>query len=300
MSRFGTIVWLLALLWLVSFAVSSLIGKEGIAGESIKVIPVTGAIGFAGINPLLMKYAQPDDIIEKLDKAGDDRNVKGVILEINCPGGAVVGSKEVADAVKKLKQKKPVVALIREVGTSGGYWIASAADKVIADPLSVTGSIGVAGSYLEFSGLMKKYDVAYEEISAGKYKEMGSPFRELTEEEKGLLMQKVNAIQDYFIEDVARNRGLKTDDVTKIATGEFFLGKEAKEIGLVDELGNMDTAFNVTKELAKAPDARLAREKQKRSLYDYLSEFSLRSSYLIGRGIGAELKAPVDGMLIRA
>lgn len=298
MSRLTQVLLILLLLWAVSYTAASLMEK-GSFGNKIAVIPVTGTIMVGGYDSVITAGFSSDMILEKIKEVEEDKGVKGVIIELNTGGGTVVGSKEIADAVKKLRTKKPVVALIRDIGASGGYWIASSADKVVADPLSLTGSIGVMGSYLQFSGLFDKYGVEYERLVGGKYKDMAAPFKEPTEEELALLQKSIDKVHDYFIKDVALNRKLSEGEVRRLATGEPFLGIEAKELGLVDELGNLDIAVNLTKQLAGIEDASVVRMKEHTALFNLFSGFSSKAAYYMGRGIGAELKAD-EGLLIRA
>ncbi len=300
MSRFTQALLILILLWAASYAAASLLEKGRFGADKIAVIPITGSIMVGGYDGFIAAGLSPDTILETIKEAEEDKSVKGVIIELNTGGGTVVGSKEIADAVKKLKQTKPVVALIRDIGASGGYWIASSADRIVADPLSLTGSIGVMGSFLQFSGLFDRYGVEYERMVGGKYKDMGAPFREPTDEELALLQKSIDKVHDYFIKDVAANRNLDEDKVRKLATGELFLGIEAEELGLVDELGNLGTAVNITKGLAGIEDASVIRMKEHTALFNLFSGFSSKAAYFIGKGIGAELKAVDNGMLIRA
>ena len=141
-----------------------------------------------------------------LKKAKENPRIKAIVVEINSPGGTVVASKEIAAAVEDAKTKKPVIAWIREVGASGGYWVASSADHIIADEMSITGSIGVLGSYLSFGGLIEDYNVSYERLVGGQYKDAGSPFKDLSAEERELLQERINIIHDAFIRKVAKDR----------------------------------------------------------------------------------------------
>ena len=189
------------------------IPQGAIESNKIAVIPINGLITSGdmvspGSGFLYENTITSGGIINFIEAANKDKNIKGVILNINSPGGTVVGSKEIVDAIKKVD--KPVVALIRDVGASGAYWVASATDLIIADPLSVTGSIGVFGGYLEFSDLMSKYGVEFHSIKSGKYKDLGNQFVNLTEEGERILQGKLGIIHDYFLEDVNKNR--KRDD----------------------------------------------------------------------------------------
>jgi len=179
-----------------------------ISGNRIAVIHINGPISSGDDNfnggLLAGDSVNSGSIVQFIESASKDKTIKGIILNINSPGGAVVASKDITEAVKKVD--KPVVALIREVGASGAYWVASAADIIVADPLSITGSIGVFGGYLEFSELMSNYGVEFHSIKSGKYKDLGNQFVNLTPEGEKILEDKLNIIHDYFVDDVNGNR----------------------------------------------------------------------------------------------
>ena len=275
-------------LFVLSYASSKLININD-ARDKIAVIPITGVITIDGGGiGFESQGASSTDIVQFIQEANKNPNVKGIILEINSPGGSAVASKEIADAVKN--SKKPVVSWIREVGASGAYWISSSSKLIAADPLSITGSIGVTGSYLEFSDLFEKYGVTYERLVSGKYKDTGSPYKELTEEEKRLLQDKINQIHSVFVDEVASNRKLNRNQVEKLATGEFYLGKEAYDLGLVDYLGGKDLALNLTKQLAGIKEAELIRYERKRGIFDIVGGLSAKNFYYMGKGIGSEIK----------
>ena len=173
-------------LFVVSYASSRLIDIKD-TRDKIAVIPITGVITIDGGGiGFESSGASSTDIVEFIQEANKNQNVKGILLEINSPGGSAVASKEIADAVEN--SKKPVVSWIREVGASGAYWISSSSKLIVADPLSITGSIGVTGSYLEFSELFSKYGVTYQEMSTGEYKDLGSPYERLSEKNKKVLL----------------------------------------------------------------------------------------------------------------
>ncbi|MEM4245502.1 MAG: signal peptide peptidase SppA [Candidatus Nanoarchaeia archaeon] len=289
-TKFWYALMIIAILWLVSFALSNLLDFENrVVGNKIVIIPIKGVLTSDGdaLSFIEKTTTSSRTIVNFIQQAETDSSVKGIILEINSPGGTVMGSKEIADAVKKTK--KPTIAVIREVGASGGYWVASAADKVIADPLSITGSIGVTSSYLEFTGLMEKYGVTYEELSTGKYKESGSPFKELTPEERARIQKQLEKIQSYFIEEVRANRNLDQKTITEIKEAGIYLGEEAYQLNMVDLLGGMDTAINLTKEMANITEAKIVRYEEEKGLFDILGILSAESFYYMGRGIGAEI-----------
>jgi len=292
-SKWGTVITVLLGLWLAAFAIAYIMsGKSApvIGDEKIVFIPIYGILTADGSSnlPFGAETVTSTQIVEYIVQAGKEDSIKGVILEINSPGGTVIASKEIANAVKAVAEKKPVVAWIREVGASGGYWVASAANKIVVDPMSITGSIGVTSSYLEYTGLMDEYGIGYEELTAGKYKDAGSPFRELKDTERNILQGKLSIIQAHFINTVAENRGLDKSEVMGLATGMFYLGEEAYDYGLVDYLGGKDLAINVTKELAGLEKVKLVKFEKKKSFIDVLSKLSANAFYHMGRGIGAE------------
>src|SRR3989344_4529148 len=207
---------------------------------NVALIPIEGEITEDGASGLGSSSVSAREVVDFIEEADKNPQVEVLLLDINSPGGSAVASDEIAAAVKK--STKPVVALIREAGASGAYWIASSTDHILANRMSITGSIGVISSYLEFSGLMEKYGIGYEQLTAGERKDLGTPYRKLTDQEKKILQQKLDKIHSFFIEEVAANRHLEVSTVQKIATGEFLLGVEALELGLVDQLGGKEEA----------------------------------------------------------
>ena len=286
MKRWQYVIAILILIWLIGFALSKLFANTPIDEDQILIIPIKGIISMSDSDsPLIASTTNVDVILTSLKKAKENKNIKAVVLEINSPGGTVVASKEVADAVKDFD--KPIVALIREVGASGAYWIASSADKIVADELSITGSIGVISSYLEFSKLMEEYGITYESLVSGRYKDLGSPFKELTSEERNILQSKINKIHQVFLREVKENRNLTS--TKEIETGIFLLGVEAKNLGLIDVLGNKEKAIELAKELSNIKEAKIVEFKEKRTFFDLISKFASYNSYYIGLGIGDKI-----------
>ncbi len=265
----------------------SIADHKDLIRHQIALIPIRGEISSYGGDGFYYEMSASDVIMDQIKTATKDNNVKAIILEINSPGGSVVASKEIADIVKK--SNKPVVAWIREVGASGAYWIASASDLIVADAATITGSIGVTGSYLEFSELMEKYGIGYEELTSGKYKDSGSQFKDLSEEERTLMLSKINKLKVLFVREIAENRNLDISYVNNLATGEIFLGEEAKDLGLVDVLGNRDTAQKEAEKLAGIKHSEIVVFKKEATFSDLLSKLFTKQSYDIGRGIGDSL-----------
>ncbi len=263
---------------------------------NVALIPIEGAISGSGQQGFGSSAVSSKDIVNFIEEAEDNSQVKVLLLEINSPGGSAVASDEIAAAVKKTS--KPVVALIREAGASGAYWVASASDHVIANRMSITGSIGVISSYLEFSGLMEKYGVSYEQLTAGERKDLGTPYKKLTDEEKNILQKKLDKIHDFFIEEVAANRNLEISQVQKIATGEFFLGEEALELGLVDQLGGKDEAETFIREKYGLAEINYVKYEHTSGFFDLLSGVMSTFFFNVGEGIGSILTRQPAGVLM--
>jgi|TARA_Y100000310_G_C20602332_1_gene773707 protease-4 len=280
------IIGLIILSFFISVFLSVFIGNgfENIDGN-VAVIEITGIIIAEEDTGLLFDDVSSSDEITKLIRKADKNDrIKAIIFEINSPGGSAVASDEIALEIKKIN--KTTVAWIREIGTSGAYWIASSTDYVIANRMSITGSIGVISSYLGFSGFLEEHNITYERLVAGRLKDLGSPFKELTNEERELFEKSLDAIHEFFIEEVAENRGLSKNDVRKVATGAFILGIEAEKAGLVDELGSRDEVISYVEEQI-GEEAELTSYKKQKGLLRSLSRAFNEQSFYIGKGFGS-------------
>ena len=244
--------------------------------------------------------ASSDIIVRQLKQAKKDNNIKAVILEINSPGGTAVASEEIARAVEDVKESKPVVAWGREVMASGGYWIASAANKIVVEETTLTGSIGVISSYLQFAGFMEEYGIEYERIVSGEYKDTGTPFREPSQEELRVIQLKVDTVYELFIKKVSERRGLDPAFVRKLATGNVYLGIEAFQNGLVDYLGGKDKAIKVAEELAGIEDSHIVEFRRPKTLVEILLGVFDNHFYMIGRGIGDSFRIQEEPLVIWA
>jgi len=280
----GVIALLIVLIIALIYGVSN--ANNNSNAKNVAVIPIEGPImSNKQVGLLTSKVAASDEIIQLINEAKKDKTIQGVIFKINSPGGTVVGSKEIGNAIKKLG--KPSVSVIREVGASGGYWIASATDYIIADEMSITGSIGVVGAGLEFSGLMEKYGVAYNRLIAGEFKDTGTPYREMTDEEKSIMLGKLALIHDAFIKEIASNRNMSYDAVKKVANGEFYLGVQAKEFGLIDSFGGIEDGREYMKSKLNATSVKLLEKKSKTGLLNALTSAFFEGMFFIGKGISS-------------
>jgi len=254
---------------------------------NVAVIPVQGVITAADLGPFAAEgVADSTVIVEKIGQAASDPAITAIVLEINSPGGSPVASDEIGTALKKTN--KTTVAVIREVGASGGYWVASATDHIVANRMSITGSIGVIGSDLDFSGFLTDHNITYRRLVAGKYKDTGSPLRPTTPEEQALMQSTINAIYEIFIDEIAANRKLPPSKVRELATGYVYLGVEAKRLGLIDELGGMDEALTYIeqRENIKASPVWYG---DKPSFFDVVERFAGQTGVAIGQGLGEQV-----------
>lgn len=273
-------------LLILSSIVASIIPAELETGN-VAVIPIKGLISTNAEQQLLGGISS-QTIVELIEKAEDISTIKGIILEIDSPGGTPVASDEIASAVKKAE--KPVVAVIRETGASGAYWIASAADKIYANRMSMTGSIGVRASRLEFAGFIQDHNITYRRLVAGKYKDAGNMWKEMTEEEQALYQKMLDDLHEEFIQTVSKNRKMPEEQVRELATGFVFLGREAKELGLIDELGAKDDAVKYLEDKLNIT-AETVIYKKKGTLFEEMAGISSEGFYNIGQGIGSVFKA---------
>lgn len=291
-----TVIWILVILFLVSYVSASMIkifigDASSVSNGNVALIPISGVILSEdyGTFPPSGGVASSLTIVEMLKKAEANPNIDAVVLQINSPGGSPVATDEIASEIKLLK--KPVVAMIREMGASGGYWIASSTEHIVANRMSFTGSIGVIGSYVGFEGLMNDYNITYNRLVAGKYKDMGTPYKGLTGEERMLYQGILDKLHDFFIDEVTANRNLPRENVVALAEGQVFLGVDALKLGLVDELGGQR---EVTAYLLKTYNitAEYVTYKQTKSLLDILSSIQSEGFFQMGRGIANEMMSP--------
>ena len=189
---------------------------------------------------------------EELDRAKSDKNVKAIVLRINSPGGGVTASDMLYHEIRKFKQEKgvKVLAHFMDMGTSGAYYTALAADRITAQPTTVTGSIGVIMFRIDATGLMQKIGVQTYEITSGEKKGMGSPFRPLSPEERTIFQGMIDSLQARFVNTVVEGRSLPQDTVKKLADGRIYTSQEAKASGLIDDIGYLDDAVDQAKKLA--------------------------------------------------
>jgi len=198
--------------------------------------------------------------VEKLDKAAADPNVKAVVLRINSPGGGVTASDMMRRRLKKFRDEKrvPVVAIIEDVGASGGYYLASGADVILAHPTSVTGSIGVIVQTISLAGTMQKLGIDAHAVTSGTHKDMGSPLKPLDEADRKIIQAMVDEFYNRFVDTVAEGRPkLSRDQVLALADGRIYSGRQALDLGLVDRLADVEEAIDLAKETCGSKAAKV-------------------------------------------
>lgn len=219
--------------------------------ERISVIKLDGIISDSSPTSLFRDLTSSNSALDLIIKATKDPSIKAIVIRINSPGGTVAASQEIYQAIIKAKKKKPVIITMGDVAASGGYYIASAANAIFANPGTLTGSIGVITSYLNFYDLLNKIGVKGIVIKAGEYKDIGNPTRPLTEKEKAILQKLIDDSYDQFITDVSKGRNTPKEKIANLAKGLIYTGTQAKKVGLVDHLGDYYKALKFAQKLAK-------------------------------------------------
>ncbi len=220
--------------------------------DRIEVVRLTGLITEDRDESLLGRLGSTTSVRKRLYKALKNEHIKAVLLRINSPGGTVAASQELADAVRALRAAgKPVVATLGDVAASGGYYVAAGADRIVAEPGTVTGSIGVIMHHLNLQRIEEKLGVATEVIKSGKFKDIGSPNRPISVEERSLLQTIIADSYDQFVAAVASGRALDETTVRKLADGRIYSGRQALDCKLIDQLGGYEVAIAVVQKLAR-------------------------------------------------
>jgi protease-4 len=232
----GVMAGLLVFFVLVIFIIGQYAAGPGVLafGDKIAIVEIKGVI------------SQSSGIIDEIQKYQEDEGVKAIILRIDSPGGGVGPSQEIHQEILRAKLKKKVVTSMGSVAASGGYYIACASDLIVANPGTITGSIGVLMEFTNIEELFKKIGIRGVVLKSGAHKDIGSPFREMTPEETKLMQEVLDNIHQQFVQAVAMGRKMDQAKVMEIADGRILSGEQAKEIGLVDQLGNLQDAIDIT------------------------------------------------------
>ena len=234
---------------------------QGTAADKILLVDLSGIISEKEAGG---SFALSEDVVsrikEELTLAADDDHIKALLLRINSPGGTVTASDVIHHEITQFKVKRriPVVAVIMDIGASGGYYVATAADRIIAHPTSVTGSVGVIMLRVNAEGLLQKIGLEAGAIKSGAKKDIGSPFRSMTEDERAIFQAMIDGFQSRFLEVVSKGRGsLPAERLKLVADGRVLTGPQAAQLGLVDQIGYLDDAITTAKQAAGLTEARV-------------------------------------------
>jgi protease IV len=260
--------------------------KEGNELKKIVILDVNGVIQDTGETSSFLQssgYNHPD-FMKKLNYIKEDDSVKGIIIKVNSPGGGVVESAEIHDKLAEIqkKSKKPVYISMGSMAASGGYYISTAAKRIYASPETMTGSLGVIMEGINYEGLADKYGVDFVTIKSGKHKDIMSPTRKMTEEERQILQSMINNSYQGFVKVISEGRNLSVNQVKKIADGRVYDGRQAKDLHLIDGFGYLDDVVNRMKKQEKLTGAQVVRYSDSLGLG---SLFSMHAKKLMGENV---------------
>ncbi len=284
----GVIVALLIFFFIILFLIGRYTGgttSRFASGDKIAIVEVKGVI------------TQSSAVIEELQQYLSDEGVKAIILRVDSPGGGVGPSQEIYREIMRIKSisKKKVVTSMGSVAASGGYYIASASDLIVANPGTITGSIGVIMQFSNFEELLRKIGIKGVVLKSGEHKDIGSPFREMTPEEKRIMQEVLDNVHEQFIQAVADGRKLDRSKVAQIADGRILTGEQAKNLGLVDQLGNLQDTIDITAKMAGiAGKPNVLYPKKKLSIWELLMRESASAIVDVLTEKGYELNFPLQ------
>jgi protease IV len=259
---------------------------EGNELKKIVILDVNGVIQDTGETGSFLQSAgyNHQDFMKKLNYTQEDDSVKGIIIKVNSPGGGVVESAEIHDKLAEIqkKSKKPVYISMGSMAASGGYYISTAAKKIYASPETMTGSLGVIMEGVNYEKLADKYGVDFVTIKSGKHKDIMSPTRKMTEEERQILQSMINNSYEGFVKVISEGRHLSVEQVKKIADGRVYDGRQAKDLQLIDGFGYLDDVVNHMKKQEKLKGAQVVRYSDSLGLG---SLFSMQAKKLMGENV---------------
>jgi protease IV len=251
----------------VSLMVMTVAGRtKARVGEAVGVVEIVGAI------------IDSRRVVEQLKEFREEDNIKAIVLRIESPGGGVGPSQEIYREIRKASGEKKVIASMGAVAASGGYYVAAACDGIVANPGTITGSIGVIMGYTNIEALLEKIGLSPVVVKSGQFKDIGSPARPMSNEERNLLQELTQTIHSQFVADIAAGRNIEEAQVRAVADGRIFTGQDAMEYGFVDRLGNLQDAIQWAGELGgiEGKIETVYPEKERLSLLRYFMESALQ------------------------
>lgn len=246
-------------------------------GEKIALVELKGVI------------LESEKIVKQFKKYRNDKTIKGILFRVDSPGGGVVASHEIYDEVRKTREfGKPVIVSMGSVAASGGYYVSCGANKIVANPGTLTGSIGVISQFLRVDPLLDKLGIEMNTIKSGKFKDAGNPFRGMTEDDKKYFQNLMDGVHKQFIEIVSKERNIALKEIMNIADGRVFTGEEAYNLKLVDTLGTLEDAIAITAQLANIKgEPSIVKEVRRKTFFEKLlgetrieNLFGLRNEFL--------------------
>ena len=257
----------------------ALIGVLSVASEWIPEQRAQNRIGVIDVTGII---SGSQHIVNQVKKFRQDKRIRGIVLRIDSPGGSVGPSQEIYDEVLKTRESgKTIYASMGAMAASGGYYIASAAEKIFANPGTLTGSIGVIMAFTNAKGLMEKIGLQPKIIKAGKYKDIGSPARDMTKKERNLLQSVVDDVHQQFIEAIASERGISIEEVTTIADGRIFTGRQAHALNLVDELGGLQATIDqLSDKVGIIGEPKIVNEKPRLGFLDWVLKATINQPFM--------------------
>lgn len=261
----GAVVLILALGASGGTAAPAVYDEEYVSGdgaEKVAVVPVVGTITSAESQlGGVQSTTTPEGLSDALRQAADDRSVRAVVLEVNSPGGGVTASDEMHQSILDFKEStdKPVVVSMGDTAASGGYYISTAADRIVANETTLTGSLGVIFQLTNFSEAADKYGISQVVIKSGKFKDIGNSFRKMKPEEREIFQSLVDESYAEFVDVISEGREIPKDRVREIADGRIYSGSRARELGLVDSFGGIDEAAAIAADRANAGQTTVVR-----------------------------------------
>ena len=281
----GLFLVFFSFLWLAYGAVKGETPRLA-SGPRIGVVDIKGAIGMG------RGSVESEPVLKVVKRYADDSDMKAVIVRIDSPGGAVGTSQEILDGLRRLAEDKVVVCTMGNMAASGGLLVAMGCDRIVAEPGTLTGSIGVISAFPNVRGLLQRFDVEMNTVTAGKLKDAGSPFREFSASDRAYWQELADRIHRQFIQAVAEGRDLPVEQVEKFADGRVMTGEQAVELGLVDELGGFQDAVDLAKELAEIrgePRLVYPPDDRARFLEDLLGGVAQKAAQSVAETLRAEM-----------
>ena len=259
MKKFKSFLTALGAIFLLIIVLSIFRGtfkSEVIPGEKIALLEIKGVISDSSY------------YVKKREDVSRDVDVIAIVLWVDSPGGVVAPCQEIYNEVKRVKERKPVVVSMGSVAASGGLYISLPATKIVANPGTITGSIGVVLQTFNFKKIADRIGLKVITIKSGKHKDLLNPFKEVDPSDIGILQSMIDDTYDQFVKAVSESRGIPEEEVRKIGDGRVFTGRMAKKFGLVDEIGDLNKAINIAKESSNSPKASLYRVKSEKSFVE--------------------------------